>query len=129
MKNSYQKLIKAAKEAKKNSYSPYSMFKVGAALISENGKVYRGTNIENSSLGLSVCAERAAIYKAVSEGERKFKAIAVVGSGKDWCFPCGACLQALSEFGNDTDVVLSKGKIMRIYKLRELMPLCFKLQR
>lgn len=95
------KLLEAAEEARKSSYSPYSGFAVGAALLADSGRVYLGCNIENSAYSLTICAERAAFAKALSEGERGFSAIAIVG-GKDEtsepCYPCGACRQFMSEF-------------------------------
>jgi cytidine deaminase len=104
-----KELLAAAVKAAENSYSPYSHFRVGAALMAENGKVYTGCNIENASYSLTICAERTAVFKAVSEGVTKFKAIAIAGSSdSDFskpCPPCGACLQVLSEFcGNDLAV-------------------------
>lgn len=94
-----QELISKAKEALKNSYSPYSNFKVGAAVLTENGKIFVGTNIENASYGLSICAERTAIVSAIASGERKIEKIAIISSNdKDYCYPCGACRAVLSEF-------------------------------
>ena len=91
-------LIEQSKVARKTAYVPYSKFPVGAALLTEDGKVYQGCNIENSSFGLTNCAERTAIFKAVSEGNKKFKAIAVVADTVGPCSPCGACRQVISEF-------------------------------
>lgn len=95
-------LILLAQEAMKNAYAPYSKFTVGAALLAKNGKVYTGCNIENASFGVTNCAERTALFKAVCEGEREFISIAIVGgkNGKlgDFCYPCGICRQALAEF-------------------------------
>ena len=91
-------LIEQSKVAREAAYVPYSKFKVGAALLTEDGKVYQGCNIENSSFGLTNCAERTAIFKAVSEGNKKFKAIAVVADTNGPCSPCGACRQVISEF-------------------------------
>ncbi len=105
-----RELIKLALEARKNSYSPYSDFKVGAALLTKSGKVYTGCNIENAAFGPTVCAERTALFKAVSEGEREFVRIAVAG-GKDdipdsYAFPCGVCRQVLAEFcGADFEII------------------------
>ncbi len=96
----YKQLAKEALEARVGAYSPYSGFKVGAALLCEDGSVYRGCNIENAAYGPTVCAERVAIFKAVSEGKRAFKAIAVVG-GSDApkiAYPCGVCRQVMAEF-------------------------------
>lgn len=116
-------LFSMAVKAAEASYSPYSGFRVGAALLTEDGRVFTGCNIENSSYSLTVCAERTAVFKAVSEGFDKFRAIAVAGSADgDFsrpCTPCGACLQVLSEFcGDDFTIVLADRK----YRLSELMP-------
>ncbi len=87
-----------AKEASKNSYSPFSRFAVGAAVLASSGKIYRGCNVENSSFGLTNCAERCAIFKAVSEGEREIRAVAIYSPNADSCYPCGACRQVMYEF-------------------------------
>jgi len=98
----YQELIAAAKQARKKAYVPYSNFAVGAAILTEDDQIYTGCNVENASYGLSNCAERTAIFKAISErGEIKLKAIAVVGDTEGPCSPCGACRQVISEFGDD----------------------------
>lgn len=91
-------LIKKAKEARQVAYAPYSNFKVGAALLTSKGKLYLGNNIENSSYSLTCCAERVAIFKAVSSGEQHFKKLAVVGNTKKVIQPCGACRQVMAEF-------------------------------
>ena len=101
-----QTLCDKAKEARNNAYTPYSGFKVGAALLCSDGSIYTGCNIENASYSPTVCAERVAIFKAVSEGKREFSAIAVCGSPKGeltakLCYPCGVCRQVLSEFCGD----------------------------
>lgn len=105
-------LLLQAEQAMKNAYAPYSGFTVGAALLTKTGKVYTGCNIENASFGVTNCAERTALFKAVSEGEREFVTIAIVGgkSGKpgDFCYPCGVCRQALSEFTDSFFKVLLK---------------------
>ena len=93
-----QKLIDRAIAAREKTYSPYSHFGVGAALVCEDGSIYEGCNIENASYGLTNCAERTAIFKAVSEGHTKFKALAVVADTEGPCAPCGACRQVISEF-------------------------------
>lgn len=109
------KLIELAIEARQHAYVPYSAFAVGAALLTKEGKVYQGCNIENASYGLTNCAERTAIFKAVYEGEREFEAIAIVGgpAGKpicELCAPCGACRQVIAEFcAPDFKIYLSKG--------------------
>ena len=107
--DTYAKLIRAAHQAKEAAYCPYSRFRVGAALLSKEGdRIVTGCNVENASHGLTICAERTAIVKAVSEGIRSFKAIAVAGDVKDkFLAPCGACRQFLVEFGADMIVILT----------------------
>ncbi len=92
------KLMELAKEGREKAYVPYSKFKVGAALLTADGKVYKGCNIENSGYSMTNCAERTAMFKAVSEGEREFAAIAIVADTDGPCAPCGACRQVISEF-------------------------------
>ena len=123
-------LIDMALKAMENAYAPYSGFKVGAAILCSDKKVYTGCNIENSSYGASNCAERTAIFKAVSEGEREFEKIAIVSSSGDFTFPCGICRQVLSEFMYDKTVVLfsEKDGIME-FKVKDLLPEAFRLQR
>ena len=117
-----RQLIKAAKKAQAFSYSPYSGFKVGAALLCKSGKVYTGCNIENASFSATVCAERTALFKAVSEGEREFSAMAIVGN-TDLCFPCGVCRQAMSEFcGKNFKIYLEENGKPVTYALGELLP-------
>jgi cytidine deaminase len=100
-------LYKISRSMLRHSYSPYSKFKVGAALSTFTGKVFAGCNIENISYGLSICAERVALFKAVSEGHTKFHAIAISSSGSKPIFPCGACLQFLAEFSPRSDIAQS----------------------
>ncbi len=126
-----RELLNLAIEARKYSYAPYSEFHVGAALLTKSGKVYKGCNIENASFGATNCAERTAIFKAVSEGEGDFEAIAIVG-GKDGkelelCPPCGICRQVMTEFCDlDTfRIVLGDEHEERSYTLTELLPLTF----
>lgn len=127
-----KELITKAYETMKRSYSPYSEFKVGAALLAKSGKIYTGCNIENSAFSPTCCAERTAFFKAVSEGEREFSAIAVVG-GKDGevsdcCYPCGVCRQVMSEFcDGDFEIITANNKEIKVYKLMELLPESFKL--
>ncbi len=127
----YQELVLKAIEARQNSYSPYSSFAVGAALLSADNKLYTGVNIENASYGLAVCAERTAIFKAISEGVNKFSALAVACDTDtfDTAFPCGACRQVMAEFMDDeTDIIVSiKSGEYRVYKLRDLLPYAFRL--
>lgn len=126
------KLVEMAKEAAKNSYSPYSHFTVGAALKTKSGKIYTGCNVENVAYTPSCCAERTAFVKAISEGEKEFEAIAIVGGhdGKftDYCTPCGVCRQFMSEFcDSEFKIILGRdGFEDKIYKLAEMLPLAFK---
>ena len=115
-------LVMRAKEAAAYAYAPYSNFTVGAALLTTKGKVYTGCNIENASYGATNCAERTAIFKAVSEGERNFVAIAVLAGDGSTAYPCGICLQVMNEFMPKAEVILEeKGKIVT-YSLSELLP-------
>ena len=107
----------------KYSYSPHSKFKVGAAIKTDDGKIFTGCNIENVSYGLSMCAERVALFNAVSKGYTKFEAIAISSSGEKSSFPCGACRQFLAEFNLDLFVYLDKDE--SVYKLSELIPHVF----
>ncbi|MBK7865701.1 MAG: cytidine deaminase [Ignavibacteriales bacterium] len=120
-------LPKKAREAQNGSYSPYSKFRVGAALLTEEGEVILGANVENASYGLTCCAERNAFFKAVNEGKRKFKAIAVVGDMDGFCTPCGACRQVMDEFcGKDCEIVLINSKDeLKILKMNDLLPFSF----
>lgn len=124
-----QKLVDLAYEAREKSYSPYSNFKVGAAILTDDGHVYTGCNVENSSYGATICAERTAALKAVSEGHRTFKAIAIVSSSNQYTYPCGICRQFLSEFMKDNGEIIlhdmSKGR--KKYRLGELLPEMFTL--
>jgi len=116
-------LVRKAVEARKLAYAPYSGFHVGAALLAKDGRIFTGCNVENASYGLTVCAERVALFKAVSEGAREFLAIAVA-CGKGPCAPCGACRQVLYEFAPDLLVIMSdgEGKGWTTAKLFELLP-------
>jgi len=120
-------LIKKAKRARERAYAPYSEFKVGAALLVKSGKVYTGANVENATFGLTVCAERVAVFKAVANGEKDFVKIAVAADKPDPVTPCGACRQVLSEFSPDLKIICAnlEGKTER-YTLRELLPEAFK---
>ena len=119
----YQELVVAARKARENAHAPFSKFKVGAGLRASSGKVYGGCNVENATYGLTVCAERIAIFKALSEGERKFDAIAVVTDTDDLTPPCGACRQLIWEFCGDVPVVMTnlQGK-EQVIAMRELFP-------
>ena len=120
----YEILMEKAQEASKNAYIPYSKFPVGACVLTENDKIYTGCNFENSSFGLTICAERNAIGSAIVDGERKIKAIAVFSPKKDMCYPCGACRQVLHEFKseNGIDVILKNGNELVIHKIEDLLP-------
>lgn len=120
-------LYALAKKVRENAYAPYSGFKVGASLFSESGKIYVGCNVENASYGLTICAERAAIYNAISKGERAFKAIVICADETNPVPPCGACLQVMAEFG-DFDVFSFnlEGKFLQM-RLSDLLPYTFRL--
>ena len=128
-------LIQMAIEAKKNAYTPYSHFNVGAALVTKNGKVFTGCNVECSSYGMTLCAERTALVKAVSEGYTDFEKIAVVGGPEDkllYTTPCGACRQFLADFNQDMEVIMSFKKDDALQckemKLKDLLPETFELR-
>ena len=130
----HEELVKKAYEAQEHSYCPYSGFQVGAALLTQSGKVYTGCNIENAAFSPTNCAERTAIFKAVSEGETKFVAIAVVGNKKgapeeewEFCTPCGVCRQVMLEFVDPQtfEILLGKGKEIRKFTLNQLLPESF----
>ena len=125
-----EELVKEALRMRKYSYVPYSHFRVGAALLTEDGKIYTGCNIENASYTPTNCAERTAFFKAVSEGKREFLAIAIAGGRKDAkdlesCYPCGVCRQVMSEFcdAEQFEVICGvSGDSWEVYKLKELLP-------
>ncbi|AKA70909.1 cytidine deaminase [Clostridium scatologenes] len=123
----YKMLISKALEGRKNAYAPYSKFKVGAAVLTEDGKVYTGCNIENASYGATNCAERTSIFKAVSEGHTIIKAIAIVGVENEYTYPCGICRQVIAEFGSeDIEIILAKNEDQYIVKtLDEILPGAF----
>ncbi|TET18351.1 MAG: cytidine deaminase [Candidatus Cloacimonadota bacterium] len=123
-----RELIDRARRARKYAHAPYSKLSVGAALLTKNGKVVTGSNVENSSYGLSCCAERVALFKAVSEGETEFVKIAIVGPDDIPFFPCGACRQVLFEFAPDITVIILDKQDINRYSLRELLPHGFGLQ-
>lgn len=123
-------LVALAEEARKKSYSPYSRFCVGAALLCKDGKVYTGCNIENAAYTPTNCAERTAIFKAVSEGEREFEAMAIVGgrAGEKggFCAPCGVCRQVIAEFcDDDFKIILGNEEEFGVYSLSSLLPYSF----
>lgn len=119
-------LVRAARQARRRAHAPFSGFKVGAALETIDGTVITGCNIENVSYGLTMCAERVAIFKALSDGHRRFRRIAVVADATAPTPPCGACLQVLWEFGGDLEVILADlRRETGRHRLRELLPLPF----
>lgn len=122
-----EELLKMAHEAKEFAYAPFSNFKVGAALVGKSGKIYTGCNVENSSYGATNCAERTAIFKAVSEGEREFEKIAIVSSSGEITSPCGICRQVIFEFMQDGEIILGSdaGEVV-VFPVKELLPLGFK---
>lgn len=120
-----QKLMDCAIKARENAYSPYSHFAVGAALLCEDGTLYEGCNIENASYGLTNCAERTAIFKAVSEGHIKFKALAVVADTEGPCAPCGACRQVMAEFKIPLIIMGNLMENIKIVTIEELLPFSF----
>ena len=131
-KTTRDKLIKAALTARETAYSPYSHYQVGAALLTEDGDIFAGGNIENASYGATNCAERTVIFKAVSEGKKRFQAIAIAGGmeGKlpvDYAYPCGICRQVMAEFAGPDFIVIVVKDISdyREYKLCELLPYSF----
>jgi len=118
-----QALVELAFTMLKRSYVPYSRFPVGAALLCPDGAVFTGCNIENAAYGSTICAERTALVKAVSEGRREFTTLAVAGNSQDYCWPCGACRQMLYEFAPDLTVLVARkdGDYVKL-PLRELLP-------
>jgi len=118
-------LYEEAMKTRENAYAPYSNFQVGASLLSDNGEIFSGCNVENASFGLSLCAERNAIFSAVAKGKRNFKAMLIVAEGEAPVNPCGACRQVMAEFG-DFDVYLAntEGKIEKT-RVSELLPNAF----
>ncbi len=121
-----EELVEAAKRVRENAFAPYSNFKVGSAVISEDGKIFSGCNVESASFGLTICAERVAIWKAVSEGESELAGIAVVADTEELTPPCGVCRQIIWEFCGDVPVILAnlKGDVEKIL-ISELLPRAF----
>ena len=128
MQTDYKELIRSAFQARKRAYTPYSRFQVGAALLAKNGTVYQGCNIENAAYTPTNCAERTAVFNAVSQGVREFEAIAVVGDGEDCLAPCGVCRQVLMEFVNPSEfyvLMAGSGEQYKKMTLEELFPAAF----
>lgn len=117
------KLVNEAKDAQENAYVPYSNYRVGAAILTKNGNIYKGCNVENSSFETTMCAERVAIFNAISEGEREFEAIAIVGDPAILATPCGSCRQVLAEFMPDGKViVVNPSGEYETFTVNELLP-------
>jgi cytidine deaminase len=126
----YEELMQKAVEASEKSYCPYSKFAVGACVMADDGSVYTGCNFENSSFGMTICAERNAIGSAVADGKQKIKAVAIYSPNQQNCVPCGACRQVMHEFCNndeDIDIILQNGEGLKIYTLAQLLPESFNL--
>lgn len=122
-----RELLNLAREAAANAYCPYSRFPVGAALECANGRIFTGCNVENMALGNTMCAERIAIYKAVSEGITEFHRLAIYGEGDEYCMPCGSCRQVMSEFPGDLEILCARSTGGYVsYKLSALLPHSFK---
>jgi cytidine deaminase len=126
-----QKLVRAALQARKFAIAPYSRFKVGAALLTKSGEIIGGANVENASYGLTCCAERVALFKALTEGKRKFVAVAVVARCPGGAMPCGACRQLLAEYAPRAQVLVADSRtprVIREFSVRELLPGAFALK-
>ncbi|MFO7888005.1 MAG: cytidine deaminase [Eubacteriales bacterium] len=122
----YKEIIQKAIEAREKAYVPYSNFLVGAAVKTKEGKYFTGCNIESASFTPTICAERTALAKAVSEGYREFEAIAVVGSFEDYTYPCGVCRQFIVEFGKNIKIIVAKNsEEYKVYKISDLLPSSF----
>lgn len=124
-----KKLYEMALKAKEFAYAPYSGFKVGAAVLTDDGIVFLGSNIENSSYGATVCAERVALFKAVSEAKRNIIKIAIASDTEDFTYPCGMCRQVINEFMPEGEIILGNGSEIKVYKVSELMPHGFVLKK
>ena len=122
-------LIEKALEVREKAYAPYSKFKVGVAVLTAGGKIYTGCNVENASYPVGICAERVAMSKAVADGETEFTVIAIVGSGENYCMPCGMCRQFMAEFcKEDFEIIVAKSvDDYKIMKMGELLPYTFDL--
>ena len=129
MSPSEEELIRKAREAQKHAYAPYSQFHVGAAILTEDGQIFSGCNVENSSYGLTICAERTAVFTAVCEGSQRFSKIVIVSDDEAPVMPCGACRSVLFEFSPDMEIIAvgSAGKVDRI-QLSSLYPKGFSLK-
>ncbi len=123
-----RQLYEMAVKAKEYAYAPYSNFKVGAAVLTSDGMVFLGNNIENASYGATVCAERVAVFKAVSEAKKNIVKIAIASDTNDFTMPCGICRQVISEFMPEGEIILGNENEIKVYKVTELLPYAFKLK-
>ena len=126
----YEELMQKAIETSEKSYCPYSKFAVGACVMADDWSVYTGCNFENSSFGMTICAERNAIGSAIADGKQKIKAVAIYSPNQQNCVPCGACRQVMHEFcdnDEDVDIILQNGEGLKIYTLAQLLPESFNL--
>lgn len=124
-KITHEQLINTAKKYQNNAKAQYSNFRVGAALLDNKNNLFGGCNIESSSYGLTICAERVALTKALSEGINSFTKIAIIGPNDDFCPPCGACRQLLYDYAPELEIILTNNKEIKTIKLKELLPLAF----
>ncbi|TVP53567.1 MAG: cytidine deaminase [Gemmatimonadales bacterium] len=124
-----EELIREAEGARAGAYAPYSQFRVGAAIETESGEVFRGCNVENASFGLTICAERVALAAAVAAGHRRFRRIAISTRAEVPTPPCGACRQVLAEFAPELEVLSDAGELRQLWRLDELLPVRFALKR
>jgi len=125
-RNECERLIEMALEARESAYTPYSDFKVGAAVLTDDGKIFTGCNIENASLGATICAERTALVKAISNGKRDFIALAIVGKKGAYTYPCGICRQFIVEFGSHIKIIVAKTPgDYKVFTIEELLPYGF----
>ena len=121
-------MLEIAKKASENAYAPFSKFVVGASILTTSGKYYSGCNVENSSYGLTICAERCAIFKAISDGEKEIQAVAIYSPNTDECYPCGACRQVIFEFATEDLVVITeKDGAPKVDCIKDLLPYGFKM--
>ena len=129
MNNDFNLLMDKAREASKMSYSPFSKFAVGAAVLAKSGKIYAGCNIENSSFGMTICAERCAIFKAISEGEKEIIAVAIFSPNENDCYPCGACRQVMYEFQGkeEISIITANNNNLNVRKMSDFLPYGFKI--
>lgn len=129
MSNNADVMAQQAYKARQNAYAPYSDFSVGCSVMAEDGAIFTGCNVENSSYGITICAEQSAITSLISNGKKKIKAIAIIGSGKGLCAPCGKCRQVIREFATpDAPIHLcdaKTGEVIKTTNIKELLPISF----